>query len=93
MIRTVGTMTTGQRVLFWIYATPVFLYCGAFFIAGAVNANGTLVVVSLVFPIVTLATWARVIVRLHRRLVPLTWDYILVTFFIGPFTVLISRAR
>jgi hypothetical protein len=64
MIRTVGTVTTGQKVFFCIYAIPVVLYSGASFIAGAAKPDAMVIVCSLLLSVTTLATWSPVIVRL-----------------------------
>lgn len=93
MIRTVGTMTMGQKVFFWIYAIPVILFSGAFFIAGAAKPDAAVIVCSLLFPVTTLLAWSPVIVRLRRRLLPLTWGLVLWTLLLGPFAFLISRGR
>jgi hypothetical protein len=93
MTSTVGRMTAGQKVFFGIYAFPVVLFSGAFFIAGAVKPDWAVMVVAVLFPISTLATWSPVIVRLRRRLLPLTWSLVIWTFLLGPFAFLISRGR
>lgn len=91
--RTVGTMTPGQKAFFGIYAFPVVLFSGAFFVSGLVQLKWAGLVIGVLFPTSTLLTWLPVIVRLRRRLLPLTWSLVIWTFFIGPFAFFISRGR